>query len=183
VKETQDQIGFADVIVLNKTDLVTAEKLTAIEKLIRRINGISAIHRTVNCSLSISDVLGIGAFDLEDRVKIDPSILQEYHEHSHDDDIQSIYIEEKRPLNLEKLNTFMSLLVNELGEQVMRSKGVLNVKDNPYRLVFQGVHMTLGSSPDREWKADEERKTQMVFIGRHLPQDVLAEGLAMCVAD
>lgn len=183
VKETQDQIGFADVIVLNKTDLVTPDKLMSVEQMIRGINGVSKVFKTTKCSLPISDVLGIGAFDLQDRVKIDPAILQEYHEHSHDDEIQSIYIEEKRPLDLEKLNAFMGLLVNELGEQVLRSKGVLNVKDNPYRLVFQGVHMTIGSSPDREWNPGEERKTQMVFIGRHLPRDVLAEGLAMCVAE
>lgn len=183
VRETQDQIGFADVIILNKTDLVTSEQLTSVEKMIRGINGVSKLFRTTKCSLPISDVLGIAAFDLQDRVKIDPSIMQEYHDHSHDDEIQSIYLEEKRPLNLEKLNAFMELVVNELGEQVLRSKGVLYIKDNPLRVVFQGVHMTLGSSPDREWNAGEEKKTQMVFIGRHLPRDVLAEGLSMCVAE
>lgn len=183
VRETQDQIGFADVIILNKTDLVASAELGEAEKLIRGINGVAKLFKTQKCSLPISDVLGISAFDLQDRVKIDPSIMVEYHDHSHDDEIQSIYIEEKRPLDLEKLNKFMALLVNELGEQVLRSKGVLNIKDNPLRVVFQGVHMTVGSSPDREWAAGEERKTQMVFIGRHLPRDVLAEGLALCVAD
>ncbi|MEN9809146.1 MAG: hypothetical protein RLZZ488_713 [Pseudomonadota bacterium] len=183
VRETQDQIGFADVIILNKTDMVGPAELGDAEKLIRGINGVAKLFKTQKCSLPISDVLGISAFDLQDRVKIDPSIMVEYHEHSHDDEIQSIYIEEKRPLDLEKLNKFMALLVNELGEQVLRSKGVLHIKDNPLRVVFQGVHMTVGSSPDREWAAGEERKTQMVFIGRHLPRDVLAEGLALCVAD
>lgn len=183
VRETQDQIGFADVIILNKTDMVGPAELGEAEKLIRGINGVAKMFKTQKCSLPISDVLGISAFDLQDRVKIDPSIMVEYHEHSHDDEIQSIYIEEKRPLDLEKLNKFMALLVNELGEQVLRSKGVLHIKDNPLRVVFQGVHMTVGSSPDREWAAGEERKTQMVFIGRHLPRDVLAEGLALCVAE
>lgn len=183
VRETQDQIGFADIIILNKTDLVSAEKLPEVEKLIRGINGIAKLFKTQKCSVPVGDVLGISAFDLQDRVKIDPSILAEYHDHTHDDEIQSIYIEEKRPLDLEKLNKFMALLVNELGEQVLRSKGVLNIKDNPLRVVFQGVHMTVGSSPDREWMAGEERKTQMVFIGRHLPRDILAEGLSMCVAE
>ena len=183
VRETQDQIGFADVVILNKTDLVDAQSLKNVEQMIRGINGVAKLFKTQKCSLPISDVLGISAFDLQDRVKIDPSIMVEYHEHSHDDEIQSIYIEEKRPLDLDKLNKFMALLVNELGEQVLRSKGVLNIKDNPLRVVFQGVHMTVGSSPDREWFAGEERKTQMVFIGRHLPREVLAEGLSLCVAD
>ncbi|MEY2989032.1 MAG: hypothetical protein RJB13_2553, partial [Pseudomonadota bacterium] len=177
VKETQDQVGFADVIILNKTDLVDPERMKSVEKMIRSINAVSKVFKTEKCGLPISEVLGIGAFDLQDRVKIDPSILEEFHDHSHDDEIQSIYIEEKRPLDLNKLNSFMALLVNELGEQVLRSKGVINIKDNPLRVVFQGVHMTIGSSPDREWGPEEERKTQMVFIGRHLPKDVLAEGL------
>lgn len=183
VKETQDQIGFADVIILNKVDLVEASKIKKLEAMIRGINGVAKLIQTEKCALPIAEVLGITAFDLQDRVKIDPSIMVEYHEHSHDDEIQSVYIEEKRPLDLDKLNKFMVLLVNELGEQVLRSKGVLNIKDNPLRVVFQGVHMTLGSSPDREWHAGEERKTQMVFIGRHLPREVLAEGLSLCIAE
>ena len=182
LKETQDQIGFADVVILNKTDLVSAEQLTQVEQKIRSINAVSKIIRTQKCNVPIGDVLGIGAFDLQARVEIEPNITVEYHEHSHDEDIASIYIEEKRPLDLERLNRFMALVVNELGSQVLRSKGVVYVKDEPMRIVFQGVHMTMGSAPDRPWNEGEERKTQMVFIGRHLPRDVLAEGLTLCVA-
>jgi len=182
LKETQEQIGFADVILLNKTDLVSEDALVQVEKKIRAINGVAKIIRTRHSDVPIADVLGVGAFNLESRVAIDPTILQEFHEHSHDDAIQSVYVEEKRPLDLEKLNRFMSLVVNELGNQVLRSKGVVYVKDDPMRIVFQGVHMTLGSAPDRAWAPDEERRTQMVFIGRHLPKDVLQEGLSLCVA-
>jgi G3E family GTPase len=182
LKETQEQIGFADVVLLNKADMVSLDALAGVEKKIRAINGIAKIFRTERCGVDIGEVLGIGAFDLAARVKLDPAIMVEYHEHSHDDAIQSIYIEEKRPLDIEKLNRFMSLVVNELGNQVLRSKGVVWVKDNPDRIVFQGVHMTMGSAPDRPWEAGEDRKTQMVFIGRHLPADVLQEGLSLCVA-
>ncbi|MCA2962070.1 MAG: GTP-binding protein, partial [Silvanigrellales bacterium] len=182
LKETQEQIGFADVVLLNKVDMVDAAGLEGVEKKIRAINGVAKILRTERCAVSIDEVLGLGAFNLEARVAIDPGLLTAYHDHSHDDAIQSIYIEEKRPLDLEKLNRFMSLVVNELGNQVLRSKGVVNVKDNDDRIVFQGVHMTMGSAPDRPWAEGEERKTQMVFIGRHLPADVLQEGLSLCVA-
>jgi len=184
IKETQDQIGFADVILLNKTDMVAGGDATLqeIETRIRAINSMARIVRTERCDVDIAQVLGIGAFNLEARVALEPSILTAYHEHSHDDAIASIYIEEKRPLDMEKLNRFMSLVVNELGNQVLRSKGIVNVKDNPDRIVFQGVHMTMGSAPDRPWEPAEERKTQMVFIGRHLPADVLQEGLSLCVA-
>lgn len=182
LKETQEQIGFADVVLLNKVDMVDASALESVEQKIRGINGVAKILRTERCAVGIDEVLGLGAFNLEARVAIDPSLLTAYHDHSHDDAIQSIYIEESRPLDIEKLNRFMSLVVNELGNQVLRSKGVVNVKGNDDRIVFQGVHMTMGSAPDRPWAEGEERKTQMVFIGRHLPADVLQEGLSLCVA-
>jgi G3E family GTPase len=184
LKETQDQIGFADVVLLNKIDMLEGGDVAikAVAKRIRSINSLAKIVRTQQCNVDIAAVLGIGAFNLESRVALDPAILTEYHEHVHDDAIVSIYVEEKRPLDIEKLNRFMSLIVNELGNQVLRSKGVVYVKDNPDRIVFQGVHMTMGSAPDRAWEAGEERKTQMVFIGRHLPADVLQEGLSLCVA-
>jgi G3E family GTPase len=181
LKETEEQIGFADVVLLNKVDLVSKEQLSAVEKNIRAANGVAQIFFTEKCSLPINNVLNIGAFDLGARAEVDPSILHSYHDHSHDEKIQSIYIEELRPLDMDKLNRFMSLVVDELGSQVLRSKGVVSVADNPYRMVFQGVHMMIQSAEDRPWKPEEVRKTQMVFIGRHLPQDVLQEGLSMCV--
>lgn len=182
LKETQDQIGFADVILLNKCDMVDASRLAVLEQKIRAINAVAKIVRTERCNVPVGDVLGIGAFNLQARIEIDPAITKEFHEHSHDEAIQSVYLEEKRPLDLERLNRFMSLVVGELGNQVLRSKGIVWVKDDPNRIVFQGVHMTMGSAPDRPWAEGEERKTQMVFIGRHLPKDVLAEGLSLCVA-
>lgn len=180
--ETQDQIAFADVVILNKTDLVKTDKLIEVEKKIRAINSLCKIIHTQKCAVPFSEILDIGAFDLKSRVEIDPKIAVEYHEHSHDSEIASIYLEEKRPLDLDRLNRFMSLVVSELGSQVLRSKGIINVKNEPMRIVFQGVHMTMGSHPDREWSEGEDRKTQMVFIGRHLPRDVLEEGLSLCVA-
>lgn len=180
--ETQDQIGFADVIILNKMDAVSKDKLDAVETKIRTINAVAKLFKTNHCQVPVEDVLSIGAFDLQTRSELDPSLLKEYHAHNHDEAIQSVYIVEHRPLDLEKLNRFMSLVLSELGGQVLRSKGVIYLKDDPKRIIFQSVHMNMGSAPDREWEAQEERKTQMVFIGRHLPQDVLKEGLSLCVA-
>lgn len=182
IHETQDQIGFADLLVLNKTDLVDEARLKTLETKIRALNGLATIKRAQRCNVPIDDVIGIGAFDLGKRLEIDPSLTKDYHEHTHDDAIQSIFIEESRPLDPELLDRFMALVVNELGGQVLRSKGVVNLKNEPRRFVFQGVHMSLGSAPDREWAPDETRKTQMVFIGRHLPRDLLAQGLQMCVS-
>lgn len=182
IKETQDQIGFADVILLNKTDTITPEQLIAVEKKIKSINPIAKLFKTINSNVAIAEVLAINAFDLQARSEINPDITKEYHEHSHDDSIQSIYLEEKRPLDMEKLNRFMQLVLNELGNQVLRYKGILYIKDEPKRIIFQGVHTTMGSNEDRAWQVDEEKKTRIVFIGRHLPKEILEEGIALCVA-
>lgn len=182
LKETQDQIGFADVILLNKIDLVPEVELKKVERKIASINALAKVFRTVQSQVSIAEVFGINAFDLEARLELNPALSQEYHEHNHDDNIQSVYLEETSPLDMEKLEKFMQLVVNELGNQLLRYKGVLNIAEEEQRVVFQGVHMTMGSQPDRPWEKDEERKTKMVFIGRHLPKEVLQEGIALCRA-
>jgi G3E family GTPase len=64
----------------------------------------------------------------------------------------------------------------------MRYKGVLNIKGIDKRVVFQGVHMLMGSDADSAWKPGEKRDSKMVFIGRDMPKDVLLDGLAQCVA-
>lgn len=182
LKETQDQIGFADVILLNKTDLVSEADLKNVERKIAAINALAKVFRTVQSQVPIAEVFGINAFDLEARLELNPALSQDYHAHSHDDNIQSVYLEETTPLDMEKLEKFMQLVVNELGNQLLRYKGVLNIANEEQRVVFQGVHMTMGSQPDRPWQKNEERKTKMVFIGRHLPKEVLQEGIALCRA-
>lgn len=182
IRETQDQIGFADVILLNKIDTVSEERCKEIETKIKSINSIAKIFKTIKSNIQISEIFMINAFDLNARTELNPDIIKEYHEHTHDDSIQSIYLEETRPIDMERLNRFMQLVMAELGNQVLRYKGVIYAKDEPKRIVFQGVHTTMGSNEDRNWEKNEIPKTKMVFIGRHLPKDVLEEGLALCVA-
>lgn len=178
--QTQDQIGFADVVLINKTDLVSASECAEVEKKINHLNSLARIFKTERSNVPIGDILGIKAFDLNSRVEINPHLTQGYHHHHHDHSVQSIYLEIDSPLDLEKVNTFMQLIVNELGGQLLRYKGILNIQGEPNRVVFQGVHMNMGSSEDRPWNPDEDRKTKMVFIGRHLPKEALQEGLRLC---
>jgi G3E family GTPase len=142
---------------------------------------LARILKTVQSSVPIPEILGINAFNLESRREIDPEITKEYHKHSHDESIQSIYLEESRPLDMDKLGKFINLVMGELGNQLLRYKGVVYIAGNEKRIVFQGVHTSITSSEDRPWFAGEERKTRIVFIGRHLPRDVLEEGISLCV--
>ena len=182
LKETQDQIGFADVILLNKVDLISEDaRHKAVEK-IRTINGLAKLFETKHSNIPIGDILNIKAFDLNARVELDPTVVQEYHEHKHDDSIQSLYFEESKALDMERFARFMELVIGELGNQLLRYKGVIYAAGESSRIIFQGVHTNMGTTPERPWAAGETPKTKIVFIGRHLPQDVLKEGLALCVA-
>jgi G3E family GTPase len=73
--EAKNQIAFADVILLNKTDLVTPDELASVEGRIRAINPYARVHRTEKCAIPISEVLDRNAFDLERIIAIEPSFL------------------------------------------------------------------------------------------------------------
>jgi len=81
-----------------------------------------------------------------------------------------------------RIEEFLSTIVQVYGASLMRYKGVLNIKGVDRRVVFQGVHMLMGSDLGAAWKAGEARESKFVFIGRDMPKDVLLDGLALCVA-
>ena len=165
--EAAAQIAFADVIVLNKTDLVTAEELTAVEAEIRKINRFATIHRTQRSAVDISQVLDRGAFDLQrilGEVKAD--FLTET-EHEHNDDIASMSFELERPIDPEKFNAWISALLAEKGQDLLRTKGILHYDGDDRRFAFQAVHMIADGDFIGPWPAGEEKRSRLVFIGRN----------------
>src|SRR5690606_3268982 len=88
--EAKNQIAFADVIVLNKTDLVSPAELAEVEGRIRAINPYAKLHRTERCQVALSDVLERGAFDLDRILELEPEFLDQDdhdgHDHHHDHD-------------------------------------------------------------------------------------------------
>jgi G3E family GTPase len=82
--EAKNQIAFADVIILNKIDLVSPDELTAVEDRIRAINPYARIHRAQNCQVPIAEVLNRNAFDLDRIIELAPDFLEEGHHHHHD---------------------------------------------------------------------------------------------------
>lgn len=317
------QVGFADVVILNKTDLVDEADLARIEQRIRAINGTAKIHRAVNAAVPVEVVLGLGAFDLDRALAFDSGFLEpQYpfewagayelpagrhilraagphagedghahgHDHGHDHDhhghdhdalkvvllpmpaatpealagqvepavrafagslrklesgdhlapddapfalqmqcmggqwcidiarpgayalfvehapaefglqmpqapvatqafashhhdaqIGSIGIEEPRALDAQKVNDWLSWLLQAHGENILRMKGVLNIKGDERRYIFHGVHMMFDGRPDRDW-GGSPRTSQLVFIGRGLDRDELLAGFLGCVA-
>lgn len=179
-EEVQEQIAFADVIALNKIDLVSATDLAALEQKIRAMNAIAKIYRTQDAALAIEHVLGLDAFNLERALAIDPDFLGE-EAHEHDVTVGSIAIIKEGALDGEKLNDWMSELVRTQGENIFRMKGILNLAGRDHRFVFQGVHMIFDGRQDRLWSATESRVNQLVFIGRGLDQVTLQAGFDRCL--
>ena len=179
--EAAEQVAFADIILLNKTDLVPAEELLRIEARIRAINPTAALHRTERCALPVDSVLGRRAFDLDRILAIEPDFLEE-DDHEHDDAITSVALKEVRPIDLNRFNAWISGLLRTHGQDILRSKGILHVKGSPNRFIFQGVHMLMEGDDGKPWGLEEGRDSKLVFIGRGLDEAELRAGFGACIA-
>jgi G3E family GTPase len=178
--EAQEQIAFADVVLLNKTDLVTDAELAELEKRIRAMNAMAKIHRTHNAELAMDALLGVKAFDLNRALEIEPDFLGE-HEHEHDATVTSVAIVEAGAIDGNKFSDWIEELLRTQGPNIFRTKGILNIAGKNERFVFQGVHMIFDGRPDRLWKAAETPKNELVFIGRNLNETQLREDFHRCL--
>jgi G3E family GTPase len=176
--EAEEQVAFADVIVLNKVDLVTAEELDAVEARIRTINKFARIHRTTRSAVAISDVLDQGAFDLARVLEREPEFL-ENDAHEHTDDIASMSFEVSRDVDPEKFNQWIGALLAEKGGDMLRTKGILAYPNEPRRFAFQAVHMMADGDFVGAWP-EGERRSKLVFIGRNLNRPQLRRGFESC---
>ena len=177
--EVVEQLAFADVILLNKIDLVTATALAELEQRVRGINAIAKIHRTRDAQIEMDALLGVKAFDLNNALQINPDFLKGTAP-KHDKTVGSITLVESGELDDTKLNAWLDKLMYNHGPNIFRMKGILNIAGEDNRYVFQGVHMLFDGRQDRPWKPDEPRKNELVFIGRNLEQMKLAESFRTC---
>jgi G3E family GTPase len=179
--EAADQIAFADVIVLNKTDLVTPEELEAVEQQIRRINKFAKIHRSTKADVPINELLNQGAFDLKRVLAQTPDFLTD-DTHEHNDDVTSVGFEVATPIDPERFNAWIGALLAERGQDLLRTKGILSYAGDDRRFAFQAVHMIADGDFIGPWKDDEARTSRIVFIGRNLNRPQLRRGFESCQA-
>jgi G3E family GTPase len=233
--EAKNQIAFADVIIINKSDLVSEAELQEVEARIRGINPYATMHRAVKCNVELDKVLGRNAFDLDRILEIEPAFLKaedhahhdhhhdhecgpgcdhdhghhdhghqhhahdhecgpdcghDHHDHDHggalkaihDEEIQSVSFRIDGDVNPELFMPWINKIVQDMGPDILRSKGIMSFPNEPKRFVFQGVHMILDGDLQREWKPGEKRESKLVFIGRKLKQDELRRGFMACAA-
>jgi G3E family GTPase len=202
--EAKNQIAFADVIVLNKTDLVSKGELAEVEARIRGINPYAKLHHTERCKVALSDVLERGAFDLDRILDLEPDFLEtddhdhdhdhhhghDHHRHDHghgmkhyhDEEMQSLSLRTDKPLDPTIFMPWLQNLVATEGQKILRSKGILAFVGDDDRYVFQGVHMMLEGDHQRKWKDGEPRESRLIFIGRELPEEMIRTGFESCIS-
>jgi len=179
--EAEEQIAFADIVLLNKTDLVETEDLVRVEDRIRKINAYAKIIRTERCEAALDEVIGLNAFSLDRVLEVEPDFLTSDHDHEHDDDVKSMSLVTDVPLDLKKFQTWFGELLQTKGPDILRSKGILDFKGEDDRFVFQGVHMLMDGAPMGAWP-EGARQSRLVFIGRNLDTMGLEDGFAACQA-
>jgi G3E family GTPase len=180
--EAEEQVAFADVVLLNKTDLVDPTGLERVEARIRKINPYAKIIRTAHCAAPLDEIVGLNAFSLDRVLEVEPDFLTSDHDHEHDDDITSVSFTSETPLDLDKFQAWFGKLLQTHGQDILRSKGILDFTGQDDRYVFQGVHMLMSGSEMGPWPDSKPRNSRIVFIGRDLDGMGLQEGFDACKA-
>ena len=179
--EAQEQVAFADRILLSKCDLVREDTRQRLEKRLRHINPRAPVRPVDFGSTPVDQLLDIAGFSLASVLEIEPGFLAEDH-HEHDDAVQSFVFRSAIPFDAARLQAFFRETIAAHAQDLMRYKGIVAFEGMEHRMVFQGVHMVMGSDIGRAWSPGEVRESTLVFIGRGLPKAQLLADIERCLA-
>ncbi len=179
--EAQEQVGFADRILMSKTDLVSDSEVEKLSRRLKKMNPRAPIKKVSFGDAPIGEVLDIRGFNLNAILELDPQFLTDI-AHEHHDEVESFVFRSDKPFDGNKLEQFLSGMIQVYGPDLLRYKGVLWMKGNPRRVVFQGVHMMMGGDLGKPWTKADKKSSIMVFIGKKLPKDLFIAGLEECLA-
>lgn len=178
--EAVEQVAFSDIVLINKIDLVTPDRLKVVEAKVRALNPLARIRFTTNAEIDIDQVIGVGAFDLVQKLDVDPGFLED-HEHEHDQAVGSFILEETRPIDLNRFSIWLNEIAQTRGQDLYRTKGIFHARGFRERIVFQSVRMLTTMRPDRIWGDNERRLSQFVVIGKNLDREEFAKGFEQCL--
>ncbi len=179
--EAQEQVGFADKVLMSKTDLVSEADVARLAGRIKHMNPRAPIKPVHFGNAPLEEVLDLRGFNLNAILEIDPEFLTSV-AHEHHDEVESFVFRSDKPFDGDKLEQFLSGMIQVYGPDLLRYKGVLWMKGNARRVVFQGVHMMMGGDLGKPWTKGEKKASIMVFIGKKLPRDLFIAGLEQCLA-
>ncbi|XP_059157791.1 zinc-regulated GTPase metalloprotein activator 1-like [Physella acuta] len=183
--ECQRQIALADVIIINKTDLIQKEECDSLRELIRSVNGFAKLIETSHAKVDLDEILdknaygGVGTIRLED-IFTDRGYNPE-NKHRIDKGIITVTVQADGDLLKADLDEFLQNLLweksikNSEGKtiQVLRLKGVVSIQGSDKRLVVQAVHELYDSQYTTAWRHDEPHFNSIVFIGQNLDKNIL----------
>jgi G3E family GTPase len=192
------QVGFADRLLLTKTELSDPESVAELADRLRRINVRAPIETVPTDPSGLHALLELSAFHLNEVLEISPDFLLGHHPSGHarrkgadteegkrwDDDVASIVLRHPGAVDLGRIGEFVEQLIDTRGNDMLRYKGVLSIQDKAERLVFQGVHRITGFDDGRPWLAGEARESIIVIIGRRLNSAEIKRAFELaCAAD
>ncbi len=182
--EAEEQVAFADKIILNKVDLAKDEaELLNIEKRLRSLNPTAQIVRCKFSSINPAELLNINAFELSRVLEFDPEFLEDNQEHQHDTTVSSVACKIEGEMNIDMLQSWIGRLISEDGANLYRYKGLIAVKGKEEKFIFQGVGMLFNGTFGGKWKETEKRESRFVFIGKNLDTEFLKAGFEACIVN
>lgn len=176
--EALKQVTFADVILLNKIDLVSPERQEQLKKLLKTYNPDAEILPCSFGEVPEDGMLNIRAYD---SVNLEEKLLHDHHRDHHYDEIVAHSFRFTEPLDLIKFEHWMKMLLYLSGYQIYRVKGILNIDGKKEKYVFQSVRSQMILEPGSDWQSGEHRETKIVFIGYSLKKEIIEKGLLGCI--
>ncbi len=174
-----EQLALADLLILNKTDLVSTEKTVETRQKLHGINPAAPVVETQSAQIDVAEILKArtprGLEDLQPRAKREGT-------HGHGD-MKSVSLRCEKPLDEMKVQLWLNACATMLGGNLIRYKGFLDLAGRPWRGILQGVYELYSVEAGEEWNDDEPRVTELVFIGREIDAEFLQRGLNACWAD
>jgi|SRR5882762_860246 len=186
-REARRQVGFADRIFISKSDLVMPSDIAALCDRLREMNPRAPRSLVPFGQVSLTEVFELGGFNLDSELDLalDAASAREAcagasHRHYHDD-VKSFVFRSDRPFHGVRFGQFMNAMINSLGPQLLRYKGILNMHGLESKIVLQGVHQLMSHDVGAPWIQGEARVSKLVFIGIELPREMMMRSLQQCL--
>jgi len=183
VSACAEQIAYADLLILNKVDRLSAEALESTETRLRRLNPLAEILRAEHAKVDVQAVLDLGGRPAETSIPSHHAHTADDHDHDHvhDDGIGAVVVEANGNVDVDALDVWLGRLARGHAPVLLRMKGILAVAGHSRRFVFNGVRTVVDVRPDRPWGI-EPRYSRVVLIGNGLDSEALQVGFTTCMS-
>ena len=156
--EAQEQVGFADRILMSKTDLVSENEVETLSKRLKRMNPRAPIKKVNFGNAPHRRGARHPRLQPERDPRARPGVPHRASQHEHHDEVESFVFRSDKPFDGQKLESFLSGMIQVYGPDLLRYKGILWMKGNNRRVVFQGVHMMMGGDMGKPWTQGREEE-------------------------